>query len=44
VQPDFEGLDQVNIGIPLTLRGAGEVNIVLTVDGQIANVVTMNVN
>ena len=42
-QPNFEGLDQVNLALPLTLRGSGEVNIVLTVDGQTANVVTINV-
>jgi uncharacterized protein (TIGR03437 family) len=42
-QPTFEGLDQINVFLPLTLRGAGEVNVVLTVDGQTANVVTINV-
>jgi uncharacterized protein (TIGR03437 family) len=44
VQPTFEGLDQVNLTLPLTLSGSGEVNVVLTVDGQTANVVTINVN
>jgi uncharacterized protein (TIGR03437 family) len=43
-QPSFEGLDQVNVALPLALQGSGEVNIVLTVDGQFANVVTINVN
>jgi len=43
-QPTFEGLDQVNVVLPLTLQGSGEVNVVLTVDGQLANVVTINVN
>jgi uncharacterized protein (TIGR03437 family) len=42
-QPDFAGLDQVNVLLPLQLRGAGEANIVLTVDGQTSNVVTVNV-
>jgi uncharacterized protein (TIGR03437 family) len=42
-QPDFAGLDQVNVLLPLQLRGAGEVNIVLTGDGQTSNVVTVNV-
>jgi uncharacterized protein (TIGR03437 family) len=42
-QPSFEGLDQVNLTIPLSLGGSGEVNIVLTVDGQTANVVTVNI-
>jgi uncharacterized protein (TIGR03437 family) len=41
--PDYPGLDQVNIGLPLTLRGSGEVNVVLTVDGQTSNTVTINV-
>jgi uncharacterized protein (TIGR03437 family) len=42
-QPSFEGLDQVNVQLPVTLGGSGEVNVVLTVDGQTANVVTINV-
>lgn len=42
-QPEFEGLDQVNVPLPLSLRGAGECNVVLTVDGQTANTVTINV-
>ena len=42
-QPSFEGLDQVNLAIPLSLMGSGEVNIVLTVDGQTANVVTVDI-
>jgi uncharacterized protein (TIGR03437 family) len=43
-QPSFEGLDQVNVQLPVTLGGSGEVNLVLTVDGQTANVVTINVH
>ncbi len=42
-QPQFPGLDQVNVSLPLTLRGAGESNVVVTVDGQISNIVTINV-
>ncbi|MBV8846627.1 MAG: hypothetical protein JO307_27795 [Bryobacterales bacterium] len=42
-QPDFPGLDQVNVALTLQLRGAGESNVVLTVDGQPANTVTVNV-
>lgn len=42
-QSSFEGLDQVNIALPPSLAGSGEVNVVLTVDGQTANVVTVNV-
>jgi uncharacterized protein (TIGR03437 family) len=41
--PNFEGLDQVNVALPLTLRGSGEVNVALTVDGQASNAVTINV-
>ena len=41
--PNFSGLDQVNVGLPLVLRGSGEVNVVLRVDGQASNVVTINV-
>ncbi len=36
-QPDFIGLDQVNIALPKTLLGRGEVDVVLTVDGKVAN-------
>src|SRR5439155_1415809 len=41
--PDFVGLDQVNTGLPLTLRGSGEVNVVLAVDGQSSNAVTIHI-
>lgn len=36
-QPTYPGLDQVNLPVPLNLRGAGTVNVVLTVDGQMSN-------
>ena len=42
-QGDNPGLDQVNLVVSASLAGAGEVPIVLTVDGQTANVVTVNV-
>ena len=41
--PGYTGLDQVNAGLLLSLRGSGESNVVLTVDGQVANTVTINV-
>ena len=41
--PNFVGLDQVNVGLPLTLRGSGETNVSLTVDGQTSNTVTIHV-
>lgn len=42
-QPQYAGLDQVNVYVPRSLAGAGEVPIVLTVDGVTANVVTLNI-
>ncbi len=43
-QPQFVGLDQANLGpLPRSLIGRGEVNILLTVDGQTANTVTVNI-
>jgi uncharacterized protein (TIGR03437 family) len=41
--PGFVGLDQVNVLVPLTLGGRGESSVVLTVDGVISNMVTINV-
>jgi len=41
--PGFVGLDQVNVLLPLTLRGSGESSVVLTVDGQTSNTVTINI-
>jgi uncharacterized protein (TIGR03437 family) len=41
-QPDFVGLDQVNIRIPKPFAGRGEVDVVLTVDGKMANTVKIN--
>jgi len=40
--PDFAGLDQVNVVLPLTLRGRGESNVIVTVDGVSSNTVTIN--
>ena len=42
-QGDFVGLDQVNILLPRTLAGHGEVTVVLTVNGQTANTVTVSI-
>jgi uncharacterized protein (TIGR03437 family) len=42
-QPSYEGLDQINVQLPLSLSGSGQVNVVLTIDGQTANVVTINI-
>lgn len=36
-QPGFPGLDQVNVELPVSLRGSGEVEIVVTSDGRSSN-------
>jgi len=41
-QGQFAGLDQANLGpLPRTLAGRGEVNIMFTVSGKTANIVTV---
>jgi len=42
-QPDFAGLDQVNLTVPRSLIGSGEVDIVLTVDSKPSNAVKVNI-
>jgi uncharacterized protein (TIGR03437 family) len=42
-QPSYAGLDQVNLSLPASLSGSGEVNIVLIVNGQTANVVSVSI-
>ncbi len=42
-QGDFAGLDQVNVRIPRSLIGRGEVDVVLTVDGQTTNAVKVRI-
>lgn len=42
-QGGFVGLDQVNVQIPRSLIGSGVVNVVLTVDGQPSNAVTISI-
>lgn len=42
-QTQYAGLDQVNIALPLSLRGAGESKVVLMADGQVSNTVTLNI-
>ncbi len=39
----FTGLDQLNVRLPLELRGRGLVDVVVTVDGRPANTVTINI-
>ena len=42
-QGGYVGLDQVNVSLPLTLRGSGETDLALTVDGVAANTVRVNI-
>jgi uncharacterized protein (TIGR03437 family) len=42
-QGNWPGLDQINVGLPLSLRGAGQVDVVLSVDGQASNTVQIAV-
>lgn len=41
--PGFAGLDQINIELLQILAGRGEVDVVLTVNGQVANTVRINI-
>lgn len=41
-QGDFVGLDQVNVLVPRSLSGRGEVEVLLTVEAQLANPVRIN--
>jgi uncharacterized protein (TIGR03437 family) len=43
LQPTLTGLDQINVRLPRTLAGRGEVDIVVTVDGKIANTVRVSI-
>jgi uncharacterized protein (TIGR03437 family) len=42
-QGTYPGLDQVNVGLPLSLHGAGVVDVTLAVDGQSSNTVQIAV-
>ena len=42
-QGEFTGLDQMNVELPTTLRGRGEVTINCTVDNRPANPVTVTI-
>jgi len=42
-QGGYVGLDQVNLRLPRSLAGRGEVELMITVDGKIANAVRVNV-
>ena len=40
-QADFAGLDQINLQLPRSLAGRGEVEVTLTANGKTANPVTV---
>jgi uncharacterized protein (TIGR03437 family) len=42
-QGQFPGLDQVNVGLPLSLHGAGEVSVTVTAGGVTSNAVKIAV-
>ena len=42
-QPEFVGVDQINLRLPRSLAGRGEVDIIITVDGETANTVRINI-
>jgi uncharacterized protein (TIGR03437 family) len=41
-QPDYAGLDQVNVPLPSDLRPTGTLSVSLMVDGKSSNVITVN--
>lgn len=41
--PGFVGLEQINVTLPRSLRGRGDVDLALTVDGKTANLVRLNI-
>jgi uncharacterized protein (TIGR03437 family) len=43
VAPGFVGLDQVNVVVPRSLAGRGEIDVALTADGKAANTVKINI-
>jgi uncharacterized protein (TIGR03437 family) len=43
LQGDFVGLDQINLSLPRSLAGRGEVDVVLAVDGKTANTVKVRI-
>lgn len=42
-QPDYVGLDQVNVLLPRSLKGKGAVNVSLVVNNQPSNTVSINI-
>lgn len=42
-QSQFSGLDQANVQIPASMAGKGDVDLTLTVDGKVSNVVKLKI-
>ena len=42
-QPEFAGLDQINVALTLNLRGMGEADLIIAVDGVPSNRTRINV-
>ncbi len=42
-QGQYQGLDQVNVALPASLAGMGEVSVYLVADGKTSNMTTINV-
>jgi uncharacterized protein (TIGR03437 family) len=42
-QGQYQGLDQVNVTLPQSLSGAGEVSVYLVADGKVSNMTTINI-
>ena len=43
LQPSLDGLDQINVKLPRTLIGRGDVDLVVTIDGLYANVLRVRI-
>jgi uncharacterized protein (TIGR03437 family) len=43
VAPGFEGLDQINVLLPGSVAGKGEVDVILTADSKVSNTVRVNI-
>ncbi len=42
-QGQYQGLDQVNVALPTSLAGMGEVSVYLVADGKVSNMTTVNI-
>jgi uncharacterized protein (TIGR03437 family) len=42
-QNQYQGLDQVNVALPTSLTGMGEVSVYVVADGTASNMTTINV-